>query len=604
MDYIGNILQTIPLFHPLSEKEITYITQNSNIEKISKDKIIDFKKQKKLIVVIDGLIIVENRLKGDFFYLSRGSFFGDLPFIEKKHASIKTLADSTVLLIETDILYKLLFASYRTLRGFIKNIHRLNIETEQELNSEYTSKVICSYGFGNSGKTVFASYLAFLLSGKGSVIILDASYTGSSSFRLFEKELSQAIAQKLSEKNESDQFISDNIVQVQENISLLNIAHDSKIKVNTDILSPLIIYLSKKFKYIIIDLADDHELKDAVFSLSDYIFPVLKNIKDIAAIRSMFDSGLNDCQRVYFLLNRYFSQDISLFEGGLFLDNLDIQSQDSLLANLRNITKESTNENKTFTDIITSKKTALVVESYTAQSALLSGFFSTLYAQNMNINLIYSSSWSYILCVLYLTSKDQDEFENNFKKYFSQEKIKSFLDISFPENFVFKQTKIQKAAKDIALNVRIETFKTLCTPLVFDTNNRTRRICSTGFVKDLIAASFAVDPVFEPVNIEDKTYSSGYPQTVNIEDIFKTDIDQIMYVSVNNKSKLNFGQGKFLKFYKNYIDMLDTSSHIQNPCIADKTFTLQLDISEYNTDKILADTKQAAESLFKNVRKK
>ena len=72
---------------------------------------------------------------------------------------------------------------------------------------------------------------------------------------------------------------------MDDGLDLVNVAFGSKVKVNPDILSPLLFMLSKEYRYIVIDCGDDDPgLRDRVIGLSDRIFTMVKNKRDIRSL--------------------------------------------------------------------------------------------------------------------------------------------------------------------------------------------------------------------------------------------------------------------------------------------------------------------------------
>ena len=80
---------------------------------------------------------------------------------------------------------------------------------------------------------------------------------------------------------------------------------------------------------------------------------------------------------------------------------------------------------------------------------------------------------------------------------------------------------------------------------------------STGFMKDILAASFLIYPVFESIPIGGNEFNSGYPgSAVRPENLFRADVDETTFVKVNNSEKLKIKENSVLTFYKKYLEFL------------------------------------------------
>ncbi len=603
---IPYILQNIPFFNHLTDIEIQTLCAIAKTKSVAKNEKIDIKKIDSFGVVVDGIFELGQRIRGDKLYLAPGSFFGEIPFAVSHHAGIiKAVKDSVIILINPEEMYKALLSSYKGLKGYLRNIKGNGFDIIDSGNDflKQKSKVITVFGqFHNSGNSMLASLFGLILSGRDSVVILDASYGGNSIFNIFQKELPPAVSQKSEKGGPNDKFILDRLVNISEKLSLLNISSGSKIKINPDILSPIIFILSRKYKYIIIDHSDYRkDFTNRILEISDIVFPVIKNIKDKSILHNILDSDLKDGQRVYYILNRFYEKNIGTFEGGYILEDLVLSRKDNILTDLKSILES--NKPKVFdelTELITRERTGLTIQTNLTNSVFLAGFFSSLYEKDIKIDTIYSSSWSYIITLLYILSGDQDTFESNFYKLFAEEKIKSFLEVTFPDEYVYKNGRINNFAGELAGDKRIEHYSMLPTAMLAEhagQKSGSHRMFSSGFVRDLFTGSFLLD-IFEPANIADNFYYSGYPSNyVKPEDLLRTDIEKIRSVSINNKKKLDFGEKKISKFFKGYTDRLN-SEYIYPAFIKSKNdFFIDVDAEKYDIKEILKLSKEICKDM-------
>jgi hypothetical protein len=590
---IPYILQNIPFLSHLNDIEIQALCAIVQTKSVPKNEKIDIKKIKSFGMVAEGVFELGQRVRGDKLYLAPGSFFGEIPFAVSHHAGIiKAVKDSVIILINPAEMYKTLLGSYKGLKGYIKNIKDNGFDIIDSGNECFKrkSKVITVYSqYYNSGNSILGTLLGLILSARDSVIILDASYGGNSIFNIFQKDLPHAVSQKADEGATDDKFIFDRIINISENLSLLNISSGSKIKINPDILSPIIFILSRKYKYIIIDHSDyKKDFTNRILGISDIVLPVIKSIKDKSIFHDVLDSALKDGQRVYYILNRFYEKSIGTFEGGYILEDLGIDKKDNLLTNLKSILES--NKPKVFeelTELITRERTGLTIQTNLTNSVFLAGFFSTLYEKDIKVDTIYSSSWSYLITLLYILNGERNEFESNFLKLFTEEKIKSHLEVTFPDEHVYKNGRIYNYADELAGDKRIEHYSMLPIAMLADHESGSTRMFSTGFIRDIFTASFMLD-IFEPKKIANGFYNSGYPSNyVKPENLLRTDIDIIRSVSINNKKKLNFGEKKVSKFFKGYLDRLNSEYIFPAFSKSKNDFIINVDADKYNVKEIL-----------------
>ncbi len=593
---IPYILQHIPFFSHLTDTELQAISVFTEIKKIPKNEKIDIKKISSLGVVAEGIFELGQRTRGDRLYLAPGSFFGEIPFASGFHAGIlKALKDSLIIFIKQDDLYKTLLTSYKGLKGYLRNIKDSGFELIKPGNEfiKQKSKVITVFGlYPDSGNSVITALQGMILSAVDSVVILDASYSGNSVFNIFQKVMPPAVSHRSEKSGTDENSILGKVVNINEKLSLLNISSGSKIKIDQEILSPIIFILSKKFKYIIIDHSDygknygDYTRK--ILEISDIVLPVIKNIKDKTALHTVLDSSLKEGQRVYYILNRFYEKNIGTFEGGYIVEDLNLSTKENFLPALKEIL--GNNRPQVFdelADLITRERTGLAIQTGLTNSVFLSGFFSSLYEKDIRLDVLYSSSWSYIIALLYILSEDQKSFDINFIKFFSEEKIKSLLEVTFPDEHVYKNGKIYDYAGDIAGDKRVEHYSMLPAVMLADHGSGSRRMFSTGYVRDLFTASFLLD-IFESKNISGGFYYSGYPDMrIKPEDLLRTDIDNIRSVTIDNKSKLGFGEKKVPKFFKEYIENLNAEHRYSEFSKSKNDFIIDIDASGYNLKEIL-----------------
>ncbi len=603
MDVICQILQDIPFFRHCTDDELDYLKKISRIVSIKSEHKLDISRVNSFFVVIHGLFEIEVPSRGDIVYLTQGSFFGVLPFSENKHrGSVRALSDSTLLILEIEDIYRFFLVSFKALRGYIKSIDKIGFEISNT-GRDYlrnNCRVISMYSsFSNSGKSILSAYIGLSLAQYGKTIVLDMSYQGNSVFNIFEKRITPALSQKPVEEASQEQFIYNRIEEVDENLSLLNICFGSKVKVNPEIISPILFLLSKRYQYIVFDLSDyDGGLRDKVFALSDIIFVILKRLKDRKSLYTIVDRQLREAQRVYYVLNQYYSPDTVSIEGGLIFEDLALNEDKVVYDDL--LDRVKSNRKNEIVATIRSKKRAMVFESNLIESIAFAGLLKAMDSNEVTVDLFYTSSMSFFVLSLYLLSDDIEDFEKSLIRFFSESKLNNILEITFPEINVFKSNRIYKFAAEIAEDKRIEFFETM--PLVMLTDEfNNRRMFSTGYFKDLLAASFLIYPVFESLSIDGNNYTSGFPvHFVRAEEILRTDIDDIIFSSINNKDKIEFSDERILKFFSKYLNyMYYFHSRKASHNILNKNINLEINEREFRIERIIQLSEDISNRLLK-----
>ena len=603
MNHIRNLLRSIPFLLHLNDEEAGFFFKSGRLASVRKGQLVDIKKTNSLNIVIDGIFEIESIANRDIVYLSPGSFFGFLPFIEnRKKGNVKALVDSRIFIIAEDDLYKLFLMSHKALRGYIKMIESLNFDIS-ETGKKYfdlKGKVITVFSRkSGSGKTMLSSLLGLSLSDE-KTIILDLSYSGRSVFDLFKQRMTVPLSEKDKGEKTAESMLNDRIVEVNENLHLLNISFSARIKVDPAILSPVLFILSRDYKYIIADLSDsDEDLRNKVLEKTDFVFAITNSRKEMEDVQPVFDEHLREGQRVFYVRNNYISADKGQFYGGLILNKCEGYQEGGETGILENFISEGNLD--VYKKSVTARNRAIVLQSAQHESILLSSLILELSRGDKNFDYIYSSSYSYFLSCLLLLFDDYNVLKDNLRKFFSPEQFNKIFEITFPEKYIFKSGKILKYASELAGSKRIEMFNSL--PLSSINYGGKQRIFSTGSLHQMMAASLVSEPLFEPVNIADKECSSGYPANYVLPShLLRTEAAEIFNISINNKEKLSFTEEKYNRFFTAFIES-SGESRFPLPEYLEQSKKLVLEISEneFKFDKISEGTVKLSQMLIARI---
>jgi hypothetical protein len=557
----------MPLFRHCTRDELESLRQICRTSRITRSQEFDLKKLNSLNIIIQGIFEIEIHGKTDCIYLTPGSFFGSLPFTSiRNYGKIKAKTDAEIYVFGLEDLYKFFLTYYKALRGYLQSVSLLGIEISPAVKDMYikNSSIITVFSeHGNSGTTLFAGLLGYTLSGEEKTIVLDMSYSGNSIFNVFEKKITPALSQKQMENSSNEEIIFERIENVTESLSLLNVVFGSQVRVDPDILSPLLFLLSKKYRYIILDLSNvDQELRNRAFNISDTIYALLKKPKDSGSLFQLMDNTVTEFPRVYYVINRHFAGESKSFEGGFSLGSVPVNRDIPVIDSFAQILEQD----KTtfdFIKLLLKPKRGLVLQGSLFDSIAYAGIFKAMLQSSVEYSTLYSSAFSYFLITCYLLHQDETGFLKEIKRFYESNLTTTLLDITFPEENIFRNNRILKFCSDIAGSSRIEYFKNLPLMLGSDTHNE-KRIFSTGYLSNLLAASFVMAPIFEPVKSHGSFYTNGYPlYQPAIADLFRTDTRNVFYSYISGHNQ-SIQQGKTINFFDKYIEYVYQQQHIDS----------------------------------------
>ncbi len=607
MDHYTRILGTVPLFRHCTDRELSVLQKIGRFSSIRKGQTFDMKKISSFNVILDGVFEIEALGRTDIVYLAPGSFFGNVPFTENRlRGTIRAMVDSSLLLFPVEDLYRFFFISFKCLRGFIRIAERMGFELSG-IAGRFTGSVtsvtsVFSMERG-SGKTLLASALGIALGEKGRTIILDMSYGGESVFTLFEKKITSPISQKMEDDGSARAMVEDRVERVSDTLDLLNISHGSKVKVQGDILQPLLFVLSQDYRFVVMDVSnDDDDFRDSCFGVSDSIVCLVSQEKRKKEFYPIADAGLRDGQRVYYCLNEFHTKGAGSFSGGFIIDGIGASSKEgdgkaAILSRTGGIGRIRAELEK--------KRTAAVFESSYLDAAFIGGVLVTLRGRGVSFDLNYSSSLGHIVLALDSVSGGAEEFKKGFLSFFQEDRFNSFLDIGFPDGYLFRQAGISKFAEEFFGKIRIEELQCLLPVMLCDSSDGSRHLLSTGHLADTVAAAFLQYPLFDCREIAGRRLWSGFPEiSVRAGDLFRTDTGEIYNISVQNSERLGFSGNRVLPMYGAYIrDFLQPKTSGRISELADRNLRISVSEHEMKGEKFLRIAEESANKLLKDIKK-
>lgn len=604
MNQTKKILRLVPFLKHFSNEEMDHFFNSGRLVTIRPGQLVDVKKTNSLNVVLEGIFEIETIGNRDVVYLSPGSFFGSIPFSEiRRKGSIKALTDSRLFIINEEELYRFFIIYSKGLRGYIKILNRIGFAVseagKQYFNSKFKLLTVFS-GNSGSGKSFLASSLGLSLAKYDKTVVLDLSYSGKSVFEFLGNRLTAPLSERAESESRALSLIEERLVKPDSGPHLLNVSFSSRVKTDPDIIGYLVFILAREYKYIIADLSnDDPELRDEVFARSDYIFNIVDGKKEKGDISRIFDRTLQDGQRIFSVKNSFISGDGGAFYGGLILDKCNEYINSGEPEVLRKYAGSESLDR--FSRIVEKNSKALVVQSLDKDAVFLAGLFSEMNKHERQVDYFYSSSYSYFIISLYLIL-GKENLKDGFRKFFSSEQINRNCNITFPERHVFKTGNLIKYCEELAGGRRIEMFQSLPLCRLMDISGRSR-LFSTGIMSRLMAASFVSTPLFEPVTIDGIEYHSGFPgNQVSGVHIFRTEADDITFLSVKNRETLQPGTG-IIELYSNWLksSVISDAGFPGQDIFTGKNLILEVSSEEFRFDKIFEETQILSESLVSKI---
>jgi hypothetical protein len=152
-------------------------------------------------------------------------------------------------------------------------------------------------------------------------------------------------------------------------------------------------------------------------------------------------------------------------------------------------------------------------------------------------------------------------------------------------------------------SARVETFRDLPVAMLGQNGMSARRLFSTGYLRDILAASFCLYPVFEEVPILDGRYNAGYPGfRVRAEDLFRIDIDETVCVSVRNAVKPAYRDGKLMSFFTRYLDFLgEVAVDGTTSDLSDESIVIEVSEKDVRPARIIDSAREISDKLVKKL---
>jgi len=567
------ILRQTPFFRHLMDEELSVLLTIANPLVIPRGGIVNCDSHS-LYIVKKGVFEIQK--PAGSIYLAPSSFFGELPFCEKGSGIVRALTDSTVYELKDKDLYQFMGNNFKALRGYLRvaDFYRFTLsDAGKNLNRNKTQVITVFSTEKHSGKTTIALTTACLSSFNKKTILLDASYDGISVFDMCGKQLLPPLSQKSPDEVTGQRFIEQRIEKVSETMDILNVAFGSKVKINPDIINPLLFYLSFEYSYIVIDCSNiDVPLRDTILRNTDILIEIINN-KSISKLQGIHDSLLTQGQQVIHVVNRHFEKTTKIDVPHKDFDTIPVQPDETVF---QGILRTKLQHDHLFREILSDRK-ALVLASGMYETLFYAGVFETLRDSDNTPDIIYTTGIPYALLIAFLHSNSLKEYKKLLLSYFSDDKLHSMLDVSFPDKYLFKNDPLKSFSSSVCGNQRLEYYNII--PYTMLVSDNSARVFSTGDMRDIVAASIAFLPMFEGVNINKEEYYASYPLYPTVpETLLRTHIQQISYISTNTAFNPISLKSKVFGIFRKFVDFLPYYYlyACDNEHVCDKEVSLQI----------------------------
>ncbi len=567
------IIRQTPFFKHLIDEELSALLNIARPINIPKGGIVHCDSHS-LYIVKKGIFEIQKHAES--IYLSPSSFFGELPFCEKGSGIVRAVSDAVVYELKDTDLYQFMGSNFKALRGYLRvaDFYGFSLsDAGKKLNKNKTQIITVFSTERHCGKTTVALTAATLLSFNKKTILLDASYDGISVFDMCGKQLLPPLSQKSPDEVTGQKFIEQRIEKVSETMDILNVAFGSKVRINPDIINPLLFYLSFEYSYIVVDCSNiDVPLRDTILYNTDIVIELINN-KSIPKMRVLNDSLLTQGQQIIHIVNRHFEKAVKIDNPHEDFDTISIQSDETVF---QAVLRTKLQHDRIFHKILSDRK-ALVLASGMYETLFYAGIFEALRDSENTPDIIYTTGIPYALLIAFMHSDSLKEYKKLILSYFSDDKLHAMLDVSFPEKYLFKNDPLKNFSSSLCDSQRLEYYDILPYTMLF--SNNSTRMFSTGDMRNIVAASIAFLPMFEGVSIHNQEYHASFPLYHSIpETLLRTHIQQIFYISNNMMFNPISLKSKVFGIFRKFVDFLPYCYlyACDNGAVCNKEFTLQL----------------------------
>ncbi len=553
------ILQEIPLFASLSDKERDLIQERISFKEYKKGEIIyqEGAPADAFYVVVLGRVVIYTQDQRGFEtlleYLHRGKYFGIISLLtgEPHSVTAKTINDCLLLTIKKGdfdfILNKIPKLAIDLSQTLSRRLKRKDIHQKTIFESVAIS-IFSSYS--QAGKTVYALNLGLSLAKEThkSVIILDIAPPDKihSLPRRLEIEAAYPVFDLSSSANtDTARVIKDFILKDRFGIDLIALSYkpedDSCAKKLTDALSLLV----NDYHYIILDLPS--EMDRSIFDIlnqSDLIHiltspePVdLKRTSNLIR-RLKTDFNFNE-DKIKVVINEYkasrltYEEQIGLLNHPIFatLPRIEFKASDKMV--LDEPDSEYAKAIRRIARRVGDCLVGLALGVGVAYGFCHIGVLKVIEEERIPIDVISGSSVGALIASLWVTGRSSAEILQITREFKEPRYVWGLVDLTFPFLGFIKGNKLYRFLKKYLGNKTFYDVKLPLKVIASDVKRKEPIILEKGLLADAIMASCTMPGVFTPFKFKQGfLFDGGITSPLPTEPLFKMGVKKIIAVNV------------------------------------------------------------------------
>ncbi len=553
------ILQEIPLFASLSDKERDLIQERISFKEYKKGEIIyqEGAPADAFYVVVLGRVVIYTQDQRGFEtlleYLHRGKYFGIISLLtgEPHSVTAKTINDCLLLTIKKGdfdfILNKIPKLAIDLSQTLSRRLKRKDIHQKTIFESVAIS-IFSSYS--QAGKTVYALNLGLSLAKEThkSVIILDIAPPDKihSLPRRLEIEAAYPVFDLSSSANtDTARVIKDFILKDRFGIDLIALSYkpedDSCAKKLTDALSLLV----NDYHYIILDLPS--EMDRSIFDIlnqSDLIHiltspePVdLKRTSNLIR-RLKTDFNFNE-DKIKVVINEYkasrltYEEQIGLLNHPIFatLPRIEFKASDKMVLDEPDC--EYAKAIRRIARRVGDCLVGLALGVGVAYGFCHIGVLKVIEEERIPIDVISGSSVGALIASLWVTGRSSAEILQITREFKEPRYVWGLVDLTFPFLGFIKGNKLYRFLKKYLGNKTFYDVKLPLKVIASDVKRKEPIILEKGLLADAIMASCTMPGVFTPFKFKQGfLFDGGIINPLPTEPLFKMGVKKIIAVNV------------------------------------------------------------------------
>ncbi|MDP2938026.1 MAG: patatin-like phospholipase family protein [Candidatus Omnitrophota bacterium] len=604
------ILQEIPLFASLSDKERDLIQERISFKEYKKGEIIyqEGAPADAFYVVVLGRVVIYTQDQRGFEtlleYLHRGKYFGIISLLtgEPHSVTAKTINDCLLLIIKKGdfdfILNKIPKLAIDLSQTLSRRLKRKDIHQKTIFESVAIS-IFSSYS--QAGKTVYALNLGLSLAKEThkSVIILDIAPPDKvhSLPRRLEIEAAYPVFDLSSSANtDTARVIKDFILKDRFGIDLIALSYkpedDSCAKKLTDALSLLV----NDYHYIILDLPS--EMDRSIFDIlnqSDLIHiltspePVdLKRTSNLIR-RLKTDFNFNE-DKIKVVINEYkvsrltYEEQIGLLNHPIFatLPRIEFKASDKMV--LDEPDSEYAKAIRRIARRVGDCLVGLALGVGVAYGFCHIGVLKVIEEERIPIDVISGSSVGALIASLWVTGRSSAEILQITREFKEPRYVWGLVDLTFPFLGFIKGNKLYRFLKKYLGNKTFYDVKLPLKIIASDVKRKEPIILEKGLLADAIMASCTMPGVFTPFKFKQGfLFDGGITSPLPTEPLFKMGVKKIIAVNVTpsredvlkqyekiKETKTPSGHYYQNKLKTNILDIIFSSIEVMQSEVAEK----------------------------------